>query len=252
MNSSDIKRKALFALQDNWGIAILAAIIASALGGMSTGSVSIGGGGYSGGGGNSSGSSDVAMDEKTVALIISLAGVFMAIAFVAVVAQFVVGSAIWVGYSRFNLALIDLGEGRSIGTLFSGFKMLKTALLTRLLQTLFISLWSMLFLIPGIIASYRYAMTGFILAENPDYSPRMALDESKRMMRGNKWRLFCLDMSFIGWHILCICTLGIGYIWLTPYIQASYAAFYRDLLTPTSYNEGYEEVNNDFFDPRIF
>ena len=72
-------------------------------------------------------------------------------------------------------------------------------------------------------------MAGYILAENPYMSAKEALEQSKRIMDGNKLRLFSLDMSFIGWHLLCILTFGIGYIWLAPYIEASHAAFYCDL-----------------------
>lgn len=79
------------------------------------------------------------------------------------------------------------------------------------------------------IASYSYAMTEYILAENPEISANEAITMSKQMMDGNKWRLFCLDFSFIGWDILCGLTLGIGYLWLTPYKQAARAIFYREV-----------------------
>ena len=72
-------------------------------------------------------------------------------------------------------------------------------------------------------------MTGYILAENPDLSASEAIEQSKSMMAGNRWRLFCLHVSFIGWDILCSLTLGIGYLWLNPYKQAATAAFYREI-----------------------
>ena len=105
----------------------------------------------------------------------------------------------------------------------------KTTASTRFLKTLYTLLWSMLFLVPGIIASYSYAMTAYILAENPDLSANEAISRSKEMMTGNRWRLFCLQISFSGWDILAALTMGIGNLWMTPYKQAATAAFYREV-----------------------
>lgn len=79
------------------------------------------------------------------------------------------------------------------------------------------------------VAQYRYAMSDYILAENPEMSPSDALAESKRMMHGNKWRLFCLELSFIGWGILCLFTCGIGFLWLSPYMFQAEAAMYHEI-----------------------
>lgn len=72
-------------------------------------------------------------------------------------------------------------------------------------------------------------MTSYILAENPEMTARDAIRKSKEMMQGNRTRLFCLGFSFIGWSIFSIMTLGIGNLWLMPYMYAAEAAFYRDL-----------------------
>lgn len=87
----------------------------------------------------------------------------------------------------------------------------------------------LLLIIPGIMASYSYAMTGYILAEHPELTASEAIAQSKDMMAGNRWRLFCLQFSFIGWDILCALTLGIGNLALRPYRHAAEAAFYREL-----------------------
>ena len=79
------------------------------------------------------------------------------------------------------------------------------------------------------MASYSYAMTGYILAEHPELTASEAIAQSKAMMAGNRWRLFCLQFSFIGWDILCALTLGIGNLALRPYRHAAEAAFYREL-----------------------
>lgn len=90
-------------------------------------------------------------------------------------------------------------------------------------------MWSLLLLIPGIVKSYSYAMTSYILADNPALSPSEAIRQSELIMKGNKMRLFCLHFSFLLWSLLSVMTLGIGFLWLTPYMNASTAAFYREV-----------------------
>ena len=80
-----------------------------------------------------------------------------------------------------------------------------------------------------VVAVYRYAMSDYILAENPQIPVSEALRESARMMKGNKWRLFCLELSFIGWGFLCLLTCGIGYLWLRPYMYQAEAALYHEI-----------------------
>ena len=132
------------------------------------------------------------------------------------------------GYARFNLNL-TAGEKPPFETLFSYFPYWKTIAVTMLLQAVYILLWTLLLIIPGIMASYSYAMTGYILAEHPELTVGEAIAQSKAMMAGNRWRLFCLQFSFIGWDILCALTLGIGNLALRPYEMAAIAAFYREI-----------------------
>ena len=98
-----------------------------------------------------------------------------------------------------------------------------------LLQGIFILLWSLLLIIPGIIAAYSYALTNYILVEDKTIGIQEAIQKSKDMMRGNKWKLACLQGRFIGWGILCLFTLGIGFLWLYPYVIVSIAEFYDDI-----------------------
>ena len=149
------------------------------------------------------------------------------------VVYFVLGSIISVGYARFNLDLVDRRDP-SFETLFGYFSYWKTTAIARLLQSVYILLWSLLLVISGVIATYSYAMTEFILAEQPELTASEAIAQSKEMMSGNRWRLFCLHISFIGWDILSSLTLGIGYLWLRPYKHAAEAAFYREI-SGTSY-----------------
>lgn len=148
-----------------------------------------------------------------------------------------VGYVILVGivdtvYAKFNLDIVNILPEPKVGTLFSYFTYWKTITGASLLRTLYVFLWSLLFVIPGIIASYDYAMVRYIHAENPLIPAREVLAQSKEMMRGNRMRLFCLQISFIGWAFLCVLTCGIGYLWLLPYQEAANAAFYRDISNP--------------------
>ncbi|MCR4650536.1 MAG: DUF975 family protein [Lachnospiraceae bacterium] len=95
-------------------------------------------------------------------------------------------------------------------------------------RDLYIALWSLLLIIPGIIKKYEYALVPYILSENPDISKDEALAESKELMYGNKWNLFVLQLSFLGWHILSLFTLGLLEIFFTiPYQASTEAAFYE-------------------------
>ena len=97
------------------------------------------------------------------------------------------------------------------------------------LMSIFIILWSMLLIIPGLIKAFSYAMTPYILKDYPELSANQAINLSRKMMKGHKFDLFWLNFSFIGWIILCALTLGVAYVWLMPYMQTANAAFYQDL-----------------------
>ena len=88
---------------------------------------------------------------------------------------------------------------------------------------------AILALIPAMIAQFRYSMTYFVINATPGIGPMDAIRRSSQIMRGNKWKLFCLQCRFIGWSFLCLFTLGIGFLWLTPYMMTSQAAFYEEL-----------------------
>ena len=96
-------------------------------------------------------------------------------------------------------------------------------------SNVFIFLWSLLFVIPGIIKSYSYRMSSYIMAENPEISALDAITKSKQMMKGHKFELFVLDLSFILWYLLVAITLGIASIYVMPYTTATRANFYLKL-----------------------
>lgn len=132
------------------------------------------------------------------------------------------------GYFVMFLNLIR-GEKLEFVTLFEGFKDYGRILLTMLLVSIYTFLWAILLIVPGIIKSYSYSQTYFILRDKPELSYNAAIEESMRMMDGKKMKLFLLDLSFIGWFILSCLTLGIGFLFLYPYVTASHAVFYEGL-----------------------
>lgn len=96
------------------------------------------------------------------------------------------------------------------------------------LVNLFTFLWALLLIIPGIMKAFSYALTPYILLDEPELTARQAITRSCEIMEGRRWQLFCLYLSFIGWGILSLLTFGIGFLWLAPYMNASIAAFYED------------------------
>ena len=175
------------------------------------------------------------------------------------VVTFIAGGFVRLGYARFNLNLVD-GENATISDLFSQKNRLKDGFCMNLLISVYTLLWTLLFIIPGLVKAYSYAMTPYIMAEHPFLTANEAITESRRIMDGNKWRLLCLDFSFIGWELLgalpmwvgfylllsnfhgsdamgislallLSVPLSIGYFFVRPYEEAAWAAFYRDITT---------------------
>ena len=139
-----------------------------------------------------------------------------------------VGNAATVGLCNYFIKNTD--SKPSFKDAFSGFKVKYGRNIgTLLLVGIKTVLWSILFIIPGIIKTYEYAIIPYILADDPEISSKDAFKKAKQMMKGNKWRLFKLEFSFIGWYILCFLTLGIGTFFLLPYLNAAAAEFYLEL-----------------------
>lgn len=128
-----------------------------------------------------------------------------------------------------NIAFLRLlrKDPQELGYLFQEFN--SRVYSTMILTWAYTILWSLLLIIPGIIKGYSYAMTPYILEDRPELSGDKAIEESMRMMSGHKWELFWLHLTFIGWGLLCILTLCIGFIWLIPYMETAQAAFYENL-----------------------
>jgi uncharacterized membrane protein len=143
--------------------------------------------------------------------------------------ELLVAGAFAVGFMGFFLGIAQDSEAR-LELLFVGFQRFFKSFGVYFFYSLFILLWTLLFIIPGIIAIFRYAMAFYIIADDEACGPLEAIGRSKEMMRGNKWKFFCLHWRFLGWGLLAVFfTFGIGFIWLVPYLQTSFAKFYEDV-----------------------
>lgn len=132
---------------------------------------------------------------------------------------------------QYGAAVAFLGFKRTgvdvkIGDMFVGFNDYGRVFVTLLLQTLYIVLWSLLLVVPGIIKAISYSQTIYILKDNPELKFNGAIERSMAMMEGHKMEAFLLGISFIGWLLLGVLTLGIGMLWVTPYMSTAYAHFY--------------------------
>lgn len=161
---------------------------------------------------------------------------------VCTIVMLLIGGMTCIGYSRLNLDFVD-GKALSIRQIVSEYPRFLRGLAMTLLTVLYVLLWMLLLIIPGIIASFGYALTPFLMAEYPDMGANEAITLSKKMMQGSKANLFSLYLSFIGWSLLSILTLGIGYIWLIPYIRVTEAAFYREV------SQKYWQTNQNPYHP---
>ena len=118
--------------------------------------------------------------------------------------------------------------------MFDCFNNYGRALSVSLLQAIYLILWTLLLIVPGIIKAYSYSQTFFIALDKPELGAEECINESMRMMNGYKMKLFLLDLSFIGWWLLSILSLGIGFLWLLPYIYTSRSHFYEELKVETA------------------
>ena len=145
-----------------------------------------------------------------------------------VVGPLVLMGPLALGFAMFILEVVRTRDGK-FETGFKGFKHFGSAFVASLLMGIFILLWSLLLIVPGIIADLRYSMTYFIIADNPGISGMAAIKKSKEMMRGHKWELFVLGLSFFWWILLIVITFGLAAIYVVPYMHATTANYYEKL-----------------------
>ena len=179
-----------------------------------------------------------------LAVLVALAGegASSEVTYESSIASALLSGAVSAGWAWFYINMIRGNQVR-VSDAFYGFKKFWRNFWANFLIGLFTFLWMLLFIIPGIIKSYSYAMTFYIFADNPDMKANDAITKSREMMDGHKMELFLLHLSFIGWMILGAFTFGVLYIWLIPYMDATIAAFYDSIKGESQPNvvEGEEE-----------
>lgn len=210
-DSSEIRAKSRSILEGNWGNAVIVVLVF----GLITGVGSSFSAGFRTGNGQN--------------IPAAFAGIAVFLSFLATIYSILVANVLTYGYSIVYLKLCR--EGKVLfENLFLGFKDYGRVVIVMFLKNLFIFLWSLLFIIPGIIKAYAYSMTEFIIADNPSMDALSAITKSKEIMSGQKGKLFILDLSLIGWWFLSLFTCGIGYLWLASYYMTNRAVFYQELI----------------------
>lgn len=164
-------------------------------------------------------------------MMLIIAALGAACAFIPVIGT--IGALIITPVFEISLCMVYLkltkDEEISVGDIFNGFNMTGKAVWLYIITGVFTFLWSLLFIIPGIIKIFSYSMAPYILADNPELTANEALTKSKEMMDGHKFDLFVLQLSFFWWYILSGITLGIASIYVLPYISATTANFYNSI-----------------------
>ena len=219
MTSSELRAIARRNLEGTWGISVGVALVAALLGGLIVGTGS---------------NINFNFNEDTVR---NLPPIFwtMLLPLVSVagllgIVSFILGGTVELGYAKFLLKQYDRKQ-LQFSDLFSQFERFGTGFAQKFLRTLYTCLWALLLVIPGIVKGLSYAMTPFILEEHPEMTASEAIKASQKLMDGHKMDLFILGLTFIGWQILACLTMGIGFLFLNPYMNAAYAAFYRSIST---------------------
>jgi uncharacterized membrane protein len=234
-NTSTIKAAAKERMKQNHWMVVLVTFIASLLGGVAGAG---GAGGFNfnyntGTEGDATTMWGEMPEEAWAAILVILlvaAGVALIVAVLSIAYSIFVASVVRVGFASWLLRFYR-GENPGVGELFAPFKRQYMQSVRVMFATdLRIFLWSLLFIIPGIIKSYAYLMVPHLLHDNPNLTPKQAMDISNRMTMGYKGDLFWLGLSFIGWRFLAMFTCGIlDLLYVTPWFELSFAAAYEDL-----------------------
>lgn len=225
MEASAHRANAREALRGNWVVAVLVTLLANVIGGGFGSSLKINI--------NLEGGQllEVTAPEQ-VAQFMEIFGIawplILLFSGIMLVVSLLLTGVAQLGHARYCLNLIDR-SGAVFEDVFSGIPRFVDALVMHLLRTVLTAVGMLLFVVPGIILTYSYAMAPYILAEDPACTASEALRKSRMMMQGHKLELFWLELTFIGWEFLAAFTLGIGALVLNPYKATAKASFYRNL-----------------------
>lgn len=164
-------------------------------------------------------------------LVVLVTGAILGVSGIIFIGPLLLIGPISIGICSYTLHVVRNTEKKNkIDPLLDGFRgSVGNSILVGLLATIFTALWSLLFVIPGIVKAIAYSQCYFIALEHPEYDANTCITESRKMMNGHKWEYFCLQFSFIGWMIVGSFCLGVGTLWVSAYMNAANAAFYEDL-----------------------
>ena len=243
--ASDFRTMARQTLKGQWWNAILVTLVASFLG-AATVTVSVVEFKFESGNG-------LVMDlcGKTFPLLHvgTLSMIFAIVFLVWSIIKLIIGGAMSLGYCQYHINLVKKQRG-DIKTLFVHKDKLWHGFCINFWMVLYTFLWTLCLVVPGIMAGYSYAMAYYVANDHPEMTAREVLTASKEMMHGHRWRLFCLDVSFLGWLIVGGLTLGIGSYAVAPYYESAQAHFYQDLLNHGMRLEDSILGENDFDENR--
>ena len=164
-------------------------------------------------------------------LVVLVTGAILSVSGIIFIGPLLLIGPISIGICSYTLHVVRNTEKKNkIDPLLDGFRgSVGNSILVGLLATIFTALWSLLFVIPGIVKAIAYSQCYFIALEHPEYDANTCITESRKMMNGHKWEYFCLQFSFIGWMIVGLFCLGVGTLWVSAYMNAANAAYYEDL-----------------------
>ncbi len=159
--------------------------------------------------------------------LFALLGIFATTSTIMVILIYVLGSPLRISLSHTYLEMASEEKNPEFGMLGFGFKKCwLQSILLNFLSGLFVALWSLLLIVPGIIKAFSYSMANYIMAENPEIKALDAITKSRKLMNGHKFELFVLGLSFFLWYMLVAITFGIAIIYVGPYMEATTANFY--------------------------
>lgn len=238
---AELKDRAKACMKKYYWMAFLACLIVGILGGSAAGggagvrrtfsSGSTAGQGVSQGQNAVSGLFDH-MDARMVVAVVMIVGIIILIGWIVGMCWGIfLGNMMQVGKCRFFMESRARQESAGLGKLFYCFNRswYLNTVKVMFLKNLFVTLWTLLLVVPGVIKSYEYRMVPYILSENPQMYYKDALALSKQMMDGHKWAAFVLDWSFIGWELLGFLLCGVGSLFVAPYVETTMAELYAVL-----------------------
>jgi len=178
----------------------------------------------------------LAGQRKTSALVTAVSFVFPNLVGPSGIGAVLLDGPFSAGMAAYFLKLVR-GEAPGMGTMFQGFSRFLRNIRLWALEIVFVLLWGLLLIVPGVLAGLRYSMAWFVLVDEPDLTAREALERSKELTQGHLGDLAVLAASFLGWVLVGFLTLGIGFLWIVPYIQTTWALVYEGLRVSQASNK---------------